>query len=156
MIYMGCQSSSNMEGGMIIGYATMILAFVLIYFAQVRYRENIGGGIITYGQAFKVGILVAIISSLCYVITWMFISHFFMPDFMEKYTAHEIQKLQASGMSAEQLAAKTKEMNQMAEMYKNPFFKAGLTFLEIFPVGLLVTIISSFIVRIKNRKAAAV
>lgn len=155
MVYWGCQADTNLAGSMALGYATMILAFVLIYFAQARYRDQVGDGHITYGKAFSVGILVALISSLCYVITWMFLFAYVMPDFMDKYVDIEIARMTKSGMSAEQIAAAKMKMEESGRLYKeNAFYRAGITFMEIFPVGLLVTIISSFLVRMKKKKSS--
>lgn len=156
MLYMKNRGTDYLDNGMMIGYASMLLSFILIYFAQASYRDNIGNGHITYGKAFQVGLIVTVISCLCYTIAWMFISAYIVPDFMEKYQEYSISKMQSSGMTAAQIAKKSEEMKQMAQLYKNPFFKAGITFLEPFPVGLVVTLISSFIVRIKRKTSPAV
>jgi len=155
MLYMKSKGSAYLDNGMVIGYASMLLSFIFIYFAQASYRDNIGNGHITYGKAFQVGIIVTVISCLCYTIAWMFISAYLVPDFMDKYQECSINKMRSSGMTAEQIANKTAELKHMAQLYKNPFFKAGITFLEPFPVGLIVTLISSFIVRIKRKTAPA-
>ena len=55
---------------MVMGYATMVAAFLLVFFGVRRYRDTVGGGAIGFGKAFQVGILIALISSACYVATW--------------------------------------------------------------------------------------
>src|SRR4051812_29182104 len=67
---------------MYLGYASMILSFTLIYFAQASYRDHQGSGYISFGRAFSIGILIAIISSLCYVVAWLIVYYNFFPDFM--------------------------------------------------------------------------
>ena len=91
-------------------------------------------------------------ASAIYVIVWIIEEHFFFPDFMEKYMAHELNKLQSSGISAAELAGKTKELEEATEMYKKPVLKILMTFAEILPVGLIVTLISSFILKEKQPK----
>ena len=137
--------------GLVVGYTSMVLAFILVFFGIRSYRENIGGGAISFGRAFTVGILIAVISSVCYVIAWEIVYFNFMPDFMDKYAAHVIAQARASGASAEAIQAKAQEMQQFKQMYSNPFWNAAFTFLEPFPVGLIITLISALILRKKKR-----
>jgi len=110
----------------------------------------VGGGTITFGRAFAVGILIAVISSVCYVLAWLILSHYFMPDFVDKYAAQAIEQLRASGASAQAIQAKQQEMQQFKQLYSNPLFKVAMTFIEPFPVGLLITLISAAILRKKK------
>ena len=139
------------DRGYIVGYTGMVLAFMLIFFGIRSYRENVGGGTITFGRAFAVGILIAVISSICYVIAWQILYHFFMPDFFEKFSAHVIEKARASGATAEAIQAKTQEMEQAKRLYSNPVLHVAFTFLEPFPVGLIITFISAAILRKKQK-----
>ena len=140
----------GLDRGAIVGYTGMVLAFMLIFFGIRSYRENIGGGAITFGRAFAVGILIALISSICYVIAWEIIYIKFMPDFFEKYSALVIEKTRASGASAATIQAKQQELQHFQEMYKNPLVNFAFTFLEPFPVGLIITLISAAILRKKK------
>ena len=144
------------DRGYLVGYTSMVLAFMLIFFGIRSYRENVGGGAITFGRAFAVGILIAIISSVCYVIAWEIVYHFFMPDFFEKYAAVVIEKARASGATAQQIQAKQQELQQFQQMYDhNPLINFAFTFIEPFPVGLLITLISAVILRKKKVVHAA-
>jgi hypothetical protein len=133
----------------LVGYTTMILAFLLVYFGIRSYRDNFGDGHISFGKAFVIGISIALISSLCYVVTWEIIYFKFMPDFMDKYSAYAIQKLQASGASPAAIQAKTAEMQRYKALEDNPLTNAAMTFIEPFPVGLVVSLISAAILRRK-------
>ena len=75
-----------------------------------------------------------------------------IPDFLEKYSAHTLDKLKAGGASQIEIDKQTKEMANFAAMYKNPFFNAMMTYMEILPVGLIVTLISSLILKRKTAK----
>jgi hypothetical protein len=137
-------------GGLVVGYTSMVLSFTLVFFGIRSYRENVGGGAISFGRAFVVGILIAVISSACYVIAWEIVYFNFMPDFMDKYAAHVLDQARASGATAEAIQKKAQEMQQFKQMYSNPFFNAAITFLEPFPVGLILTLISAAILRKKR------
>lgn len=138
------------EGGMIIGYASMLIAFSLIFVGIKNYRDKYNDGFISFGKAFKIGILITLIASSLYVATWLIEYFFFIPDFGDKYAAQMVDKLKASGVSQAELERKAKEMEEFAAMYKNPFFNALITYTEILPVGLIVTIISALILRKKR------
>lgn len=143
-------NSGNFTGGMVIGYASMLIAFSMIFVGVKSYRDKHNNGSISFGKAFKIGILITAIASTIYVITWLINYYCFMPDFGDKYAAQVIEQLKASGASAVEIAKETKEMNSFAQMYKNPFFNAMLTYIEILPVGLIVTLISALILKRKT------
>jgi hypothetical protein len=138
----------------VIGYTTMVLAFVMVFVGIRSYRENVSGGVLTFGKGFQVGILITLITCAFYVVSWEIIFFNFMPDFAEKYAASVIQKMQASGASVAAVAAKQKEMSDFQRLYANPLINVGMTFLEIFPVGLIVTLVSAAILRRKDARAA--
>lgn len=142
-------------GGMIIGYASMLIAFSLIFVGIKNYRDKHNDGLISFGKAFKIGILITLIASTLYVATWLIAYFFFIPDFGDKYAAEMVDKLKASGASQMELDTKAKEMADFAAMYKNPFFNALITYTEILPVGLIVTIISALILKKKKTSIAA-
>jgi hypothetical protein len=131
----------------LVGYTTMILAFLLVYFGIRSYRDNVGDGRISFGKAFVIGISITLISSVCYVVAWEILYFKFMPDFMDKYGASAIQQLQASGASAAAIQAKVAEIQRYKALEENPLTNAAMTFIEPFPVGLLVTLISAAILR---------
>src|SRR5215467_4507720 len=75
------------DKGLIIGYTTMVLAGLLVFFGIRWYRENVSGGKLSFGRAFAVGLLISLLSCCFYVGTWEVLYYKFMPDFAEKYAA---------------------------------------------------------------------
>ena len=148
-----CAGNVDYDTSMVIGYASMLLAFSLVFIGVRNYRDKYNAGIISFGKAFKIGMMMVLIASTINVIAWLVDYYFFIPDFMDKISAHELDKLKASGATAVEIDKQTKEMADFATMYKNPFFNAMITYVEILPVGLIVTLISSLILK---RKAAKV
>ena len=134
----------------IVGYTGMVLAFLLVFFGIRSYRENVAGGAITFGRALTVGLLIMLISTVCYVIAWEFVYFNFMHDFADKYAAHLVEQVRNSGASEQVIQAKLQEMKRFKELYDNPFFNAAMTFLEPLPVGLILTLISALILRKKS------
>ena len=143
------------DKGEIVGYTTMILAFMLVFFGIRSYRENVSDGRITFGRAFAVGISITLVVCVCYVVAWEIIYFRFMPDFVDKYASYMIEKARASGASQQAIDAQVQQMNSFKAMYDNPFINAAITFVEPLPIGLIVTLISAAILRKKKAIAAA-
>ncbi|CAN5337050.1 hypothetical protein BH09GEM1_BH09GEM1_27230 [soil metagenome] len=80
---------------------------------------------------------------MCYVATWEVMYFKFMPDFMDKYSAHVLEQARASGASEAQIAGRKAEMEKLAEMYKNSLYNSALTFMEPLPVGLMIAQLSA-------------
>jgi hypothetical protein len=137
----------------ILGYTTIILSCMLIYFGVRSYRDNVAGGRITFARAFGVGICIALISCLCYVVTWEILYFNFMHDFMDKYAAQALDKARAAGATQAALAAQAEQFKHFKQLYENPLYNAAITFIEPFPVALVITLISAAILR-KQPKAA--
>jgi len=138
------------DRGLVIGYATMLIAFSLVYVGIRNYRNNYNGGVISFGKAFKIGIMMVLIASTIYVVAWLIDYYFFSPDFMEKYSAAMLDKLKASGAGQVEIDRQTIKMANFVRMLKNPLFNAMMTYVEILPVGLVVTLISSLILKRKT------
>ncbi|MFN2494133.1 MAG: DUF4199 domain-containing protein [Pyrinomonadaceae bacterium] len=139
------------DRGEIIGYSTMVLSFLMVFFGIRSYRETVGGGTISFGRAFSVGILITLISCVCYVVTWEIIYFKLMPGFVEKYSNYMVEQLRASGASQEAIEAKLQEMKSFKAMLDNPVINAALSFIEPLPVGLIMTLISAAILRKKPK-----
>ena len=134
----------DMNKSMIYGFASMILAFALIIVATYQYKKRNGG--ITFGRAFLIGLYISLIASSIYVGLWLITYYKFRPDFMEKYSACVIEQLKASGKSPAEIQAGIDQMNQMKEHYKNPLFVIATTYMEVLPVGILVSLINAGII----------
>jgi hypothetical protein len=130
----------------VVGYTAIVLSLLLVFFGIRSYRDNYSNGQITFSKAFAVGISITVISCICYVVTWEILYYNFLPDFMDKYGAHMVAKAKASGVSVEAVQAQVKKYK---EMYDNPLINAAMTFIEPFPIGLIMTLISAAVLRRK-------
>jgi len=136
--------------GLVIGYTAIVLSFLLVFFGIRSYRDNVGNGQITFTKAFAVGISITLISCLFYVGTWEILYFNFLPaDFMDKYGAQTIEKLKASGASPAAVQVQVQQLKKFKEQYENPLFNSLMTFIEPFPVGLAITLLSAAVLRRK-------
>ncbi len=134
---------------MLLGYTMMVASFLLIYFGVRSYRDNNLGGQISFGRAFTCGILIALITTACYVATWEVLYFNFMPHFMDSYFAAQIHKVQASGLDPATTAAQVAAILRSQQLYQNLFVNMAYTFMEPLPVGLIITLISAAVLRRK-------
>lgn len=136
--------------GMFFGFTSMIIAFAFIFVAIRKYRDDQQNGSITFGKALKIGVLVSLIASTFYVLTWMIEFHFFIPDFMEKMTSAQIENWKAEGISRAELQKNIESMEGWKELYKSPIMVALITYMEILPLGLVVSLIAALMLKKKG------
>jgi hypothetical protein len=129
------------------GYLVMLAALSVIFVAVKRYRDRECGGVIRFGRAFGLGVGIAAMAGIAYVIGWEIYLATSGRDFMAEYSEGMVRGMEAAGASAGAIAEKAAEMRQMAELYRNPLFRIPITFVEIFPVGLLVALASAALLR---------
>lgn len=134
----------------IIGYTTIVLAGLLVYFGIRSYRDNFSDGKLTFSQGFAVGILITLLSNCIYVASWEFIYHQFMPDFAETYSTQMVEHAKASGASQQKIDDTIRQAQDFRRNYRNPIYVIGMTFMEPFPVFLLITLISAAVLRRKT------
>ena len=127
----------------VVGYTSMVLASLLIFFGVRSYRDNVAGGSVSFWRGLTVGLLIGAVAGACYVITWQLISDRVAPDHMSKYTAHILAEARAAGESEAAIAERKAEMDKFAEMYENPLIRAAWTFIEPLPVTLLMALVAA-------------
>lgn len=153
LIYMvnQCYNNPDFKSNDVVGYAAMIVVFSLTFFGIRNYRNKELNGVISLGQAFKTGALIAIVGSTMYVAFWLFYYYLFVPDFLDKYIPHVLKEAARNGATPTELAETTKEMENFREMYKNPLFVILISYVEVLPVGLAVAFVSSLILKRKKQ-----
>ncbi len=134
----------NYEPSPIMGFGGMLLAFGFIYLGlkQQKLAQN---GNLSFKEGLLTGTLITLVISTMYVLVWLFIHYLYFPDFMEQYG-----KLVLKNSKPEDLAAKTAEINQMKEWYKNPIMVILLSYVEVFPFGILVSLVAALILKSKK------
>jgi len=135
---------------MALGYTIMVASFLLVYFGIRSYRDNNLAGQISFGRAFTCGILITLITTVCYVATWEVVYFNFMPHFMDGYFAAQIHKVQSSGLDPATAAAQVAAIQHSQQLYQNPLINMAYTFIEPLPVGLIMTLVSAAILRRKT------
>jgi hypothetical protein len=137
---------------LIVGYTSIVISFLFVYFGIRSYRDNVLGGQISFGKGFQAGILITLVSCVFYVSAWLVLYYNVIPDFADKYAVYLVEDQRAKGASQAEIDEVVDQSEQMKAMLENPLINAAVTFTEPFPVGLLVTLISAGV--LKKQKAA--
>src|SRR5271163_3148851 len=109
---------------LIVGYTTIVLSFLLVYFGIRSYRDNVGNGQISFTKGFAVGIGITLISCVFYVVSWEVLYYNFLPGFWDHFGAHAVEKLRASWAGDAAIAKQLQQVKEYKEMYANPFLNA--------------------------------
>jgi hypothetical protein len=154
LMLLNISSGIDWENGYLKGYTVMVIALSTIFFAVKTYRDKHLGGAISFGKAFLMGLCITLVASTLYVASWMVYSSVSKQDYMQEYYEHEKAELEKSHKSPAEVQAELQEMRKFQEMYKNPVVKIGFTYVEILPVGLLISLICAGVLRRRPMAAA--
>jgi hypothetical protein len=138
---------ADFEGSEIVGYTIMLLALSAIFMGVKSIRDEKGS--LSFKEGFLNGMGITLVASFIYVISWMIYVPSFAPDFADKYGDSQIELVQEKEISAEEKEQEIDEIKSWIETYKQPHVMAAMTFAEIFPMGLLITLISALILKRK-------
>jgi hypothetical protein len=130
------------------GYLVMVAALTLLFVGVKRYRDVECGGVISFGKAFVVGLVIAVMAGVVYSLLFEAFLAVRGGDFLTEYTASILTDMRAAGASEAEIAAQEAGMAPFLEFAaRNPALRPGMWFLEIFPVGLLVALVSAAVLR---------
>jgi len=130
-----------------LGYLVMIVAMTMIFIGTKKYRDRVLGGVIRFWPAFAIGLGISFLASLFYVIGWEIIQYFTEYAFIGDYAAAGIKAKQEAGVTGPELEAFIAKMDELVQQYANPLYRVPMTFAEIFPVGLVISLVSAALLR---------
>lgn len=145
--FLGFDGHPPLKYGMLIGYTTMLIAFSAIFVGIKRHRDVNRGGVIGFWPALGVGLGISFIAGIFYVVAWEAVQAMMDMDFATSYGQAIIESEKAKGASAEALAKLSADMAAFKVQYADPLFRLPMTFVEIFPVGVLVSLVSAALLR---------
>lgn len=133
--------------GMLIGYTTMLIALSAVFVGIKHHRDVDRGGVIGFWPAFGIGLGVSFVAGIFYVVGWEAVQAMTQMDFASSYAQAILASEAAKGASAEALAKLSADMEAFKVQYADPLFRLPMTFAEIFPVGVLVSLVSAGLLR---------
>lgn len=134
-----------------LGYLIMLIALSAIFIAMKQYRDEVLNGSLTFLQGMQIGLGISGIATVMYVLGWE--AYLALTDFAfaESYTEMIIAEQQANGASEAEIESLRNDMATFAEQYANPIFRVAVTTTELFPVGVLVSLVSAGLLRYSNK-----
>jgi hypothetical protein len=136
------------NNSLLFGYTVMIVALSMIFFGVKRYRDRDLGGVIKFIPAFLMGLAISVVAGIIYVAGWEVYMAATDGSYMKAYMDHYIAGEKAKGLSGAALDKLVTEMNEMMTSYNtNMPYRMGITFMEIFPVGVIIALISAALLR---------
>lgn len=156
---MSFSASRHLLGSELFGYLVMLIALSLIFVGIKRYRDQTLGGVIGFPRALLLGLLISAVSSIIYVLAWELYLYRTDYAFIDQYVSHVIESHRQAGMSEQALAAEMAELETLKANYARPLFRMFITFTEIFPVGVVVSLVAAGLLRfhrfLPHRRAGA-
>lgn len=146
-LFVGAGDQPHFEYGMLIGYTIMLVALSTVFVGIKRYRDRDMGGVIRFWPAFGMGVAISFIAGLFYVAAWEASQAITGADFVTAYSNYVIEQARAQGETAEAIAKMSAELAEFKVMYANPLWRLPMIFTEIFPVGVLVSLVSAALLR---------
>ena len=140
----------NIRHGEYIGYTGMLVSLTMVFLGIRSYREQHNGGSISFLKAMQIGLLISAIAAVMYFLGGELYNIWdpeFGPKMLRNYTEYQLGLMQTKGAAAAEIDAMSKQMGEFVEMYKNPLVRFGVSLIEFVPVGLIVTVVSSLILR---------
>jgi len=130
-----------------LGYISMILAMLGVYFGTRSYRDHALDGNISFGKAFASGVLISLVAALIFGIFTVFLYKFVLTDFADKYMDYSIEKIREGGAAADEIARQIAEVNENRKLWRNPFFNGLVMFATVFPIGAIIALISAAVLK---------
>lgn len=153
MMFLMQKDVLTFDNGDLVGYASMVVSLSMIFFGIKSYRDRHQNGSIKFLTGLQIGLLISVIASIMYATGWEIYyqsNSDVKNNFMNEYTDYCLKKMKNEGASEADIEKAAKDMNDMKEMYQQFLPRFGITLMEIFPVGLAVSLISAGILRRKE------
>jgi len=147
VIFFNAEPGKEPASGMLLGYLTMLVALTMVFLGIKHYRDKVKGGVIRFLPALGVGLAISAVASLIYVLSWEICMAKGGAEFIAFYRNAMIESARASAKTPEALAHAIAEADSFAKSYTNVPFRLAMTFIEMFPVGVLVSLISAAVLR---------
>lgn len=135
------------DNGALFGYLTMIVALTTVFLGIKHYRDKILGGVIRFWPALALGLAISAVAGVIYVIGWEISLAFSGFDFGAAMSKMMLDAARARGATELELQNVAAQAEGFARMYENPLYRLPITFVEIFPVGVLISLVSAALLR---------
>lgn len=146
-VYLAVAEPDMAHNSQFLGYSIMLIALSTIFVAVKSYRDKALGGVIKFVPALLMGLGISAVAGVIYVVGWEIFMAMTNYTFAAAYGDSMVEAARAKGASPAEVEALAAQMEAFAEQYANPLFRVPITFIEIFPVGVVISLISAALLR---------
>lgn len=153
-ILLDINDPNNYGTSELIGYTTMVLSLVAIFFGIRHYKHEQSDGILTLKTAIVVGLQITLVASFFFGVYSYVLMEFITPEFLDSYYGYYVDTIKNSQATEAVKQAQLNEMKEMEWFIFNTFLQSLLMFVTVFLIGGVITLISSFILKTPTPKNA--
>lgn len=135
------------HGNIWLGFLIMFLGMSAVFVGVKQYRDQQLGGVIRFWPAWGVGLAIALIAALAYVLIWEVYLAMTGYQFMEQYAAADLAARRVDGLAGQAYSDLERYYAGIVESYRSPLYRLPMTFSEIAPVGVIVSFVSAVLLR---------
>lgn len=149
LIQFAVQDKMGYETAEVVGYLSIIIALLFVYFAIRHFRDKENNGKVSLGKAISIGLLVSLMASLTFgILNYVYIE-FINPDFTTEYYDYQIEKYREA-LSEADFLVKKEQMETEKELFTNPYMSSFVMFATVLTIGIIMSLISGLILQRKN------
>ena len=128
------------QHSMAFGYLSMLVGLTTIFVAIKRQRDTAQGGVIRFLPALGMGVAMSVVAGVFYALAWEAVLQMIggPGHFIDGFADAMLK-----GLSGDELAKMTVQVEDMRTSYRNPLLRLPTTFMEIFPVAIAVSLFSA-------------
>ena len=134
--------------GEVIGYSAMVVSLLFVYFGIKNFRDKENKGVVSFGKAFLIGILISLLAALAFGVLDLIYVTFVNPDFMADY--YEGMLEQARSLPAPEFEIRKSELESEKQMFSNPFVHFLIMSTMVFVIGFIISLISALLLQRKS------
>ncbi len=131
-----------------VGYITMVVSLVFVFFGIRHFRDNINNGKVSFGKALLIGFLISLFAGLGFGIVDYIYTTVINPDFAQEYLTTMVADMKAN-LPAGEFETQKANLEQQMEEYGGSGFMAFIMFATVAMIGLVISIISALILQRK-------
>ncbi len=154
LLVMGIPGPEAYATGEIVGYAAIVVALLVSIYPGVRdYRDKQGGGRISFGKAWLVGVVVTELPALAFAAYHLLYVKVIDPDFTQKYMDYQTESARAS-MTAEDFQAFQATMEAQSALATNVALQSLVMYATVLAIGVgisfLLAFVMAFLLKVKR------
>lgn len=134
--------------GEILGYTTMVVSLLFIYFGIKHFRDRENNGMVSFGKALLIGVLISLMASVAFGMLDVIYVKVINPDFITDY--YDKMFAQIESMPTEEFETRKAEIESEKEMFLNPFVHFLIMSMMVFVIGFIISLLSALVLQRKN------